>query len=61
MEAEEFYSRLFALDASVHTLFRKTNMREQGKALMQMIGLGVSKLQDLPTLIPVLQSLGKPL
>lgn len=34
-------------------------MEEQGKKLMQMIGAAVGKLDDLDSLVPILQSLAK--
>lgn len=52
-----FYSNLFHHDPTLQALF-KGNMEEQGRRLMQMIGVAVGKLGDLPTLVPVLQSLG---
>lgn len=52
-----FYANLFEQDPALQGLF-KGNMEEQGRRLMQMIGLAVGKLDDLTTLIPVLQSLG---
>ena len=52
-----FYGHLFEQDPSLKALF-KGNMEEQGRKLMQMIGVAVGKLGDLPTLVPVLQSLG---
>jgi hemoglobin-like flavoprotein len=56
--AELFYQNLFAADPSLKPLF-KGEMPEQGKKLMQMIGAAVGKLNDLPTLVPILQGLGK--
>jgi methyl-accepting chemotaxis protein len=56
--AELFYQNLFAADPSLKPLF-KGDMPEQGKKLMQMIGAAVGKLNDLPTLVPILQGLGK--
>ena len=53
-----FYKNLFEADPSLKPLF-KGSMEEQGKRLMQMIGAAVGKLDDLPTLIPILQSLGR--
>jgi hemoglobin-like flavoprotein len=53
-----FYQNLFETDPALKPLF-KGNMEEQGKKLMQMIAVAVSKLNDLPTLVPVLQNLGK--
>jgi hemoglobin-like flavoprotein len=56
--AELFYQNLFTADPSLKPLF-KGDMPEQGKKLMQMIGAAVGKLNDLPTLVPILQGLGK--
>lgn len=53
-----FYKNLFEADPSLKPLF-KGSMEEQGKRLMQMIGAAVGKLDDLPTLVPILQSLGR--
>jgi len=55
--AEMFYNRLFELDPSVRTLF-KGDMKEQGRKLLHMIGLAVSRLNQLETLVPVVQALG---
>ena len=54
--AELFYQNLFIADPSLKSLFRG-NMTEQGKKLMQMIGAAVGKLNNLDTLIPILQTL----
>jgi hemoglobin-like flavoprotein len=53
-----FYGNLFTLDPSLKTLFQG-DMEEQGKRLMEMIGTAVQKLDNLETVVPVLQSLGK--
>ena len=53
-----FYDNLFSADPSLKSLFRG-NMDEQGKKLMQMIGAAVGKLEDLDTLVPILQGLAK--
>jgi hemoglobin-like flavoprotein len=53
-----FYGRLFELDPTLKTLF-KVDMREQGRKLMQMIGLAVSKLDALDELVPVVEALGR--
>jgi len=53
-----FYNNLFMLDPSLKPLFQG-NMEEQGKRLMEMIGTAVQKLNNLETVVPVLQSLGK--
>lgn len=55
--AELFYQNLFVADPSLKSLF-KGDMTEQGKKLMQMIDAAVGKLNDLETLVPILQSLG---
>lgn len=52
-----FYQNLFAADPALKSLF-KGDMTDQGKKLMQMIGAAVGKLNDLDTLVPILQSLG---
>ncbi|AZP12638.1 HAMP domain-containing protein [Undibacterium parvum] len=56
--AELFYKNLFEADPSLQRLF-KGDMQAQGKKLMQMIGAAVGKLNDLDSLVPILQSLGK--
>lgn len=53
-----FYARLFALDPALESLFH-ADMAAQGEKLMRMIGTAVSRLDDLPALVPVLQSLGQ--
>lgn len=53
-----FYANLFAADPSLAPLF-KGDMAAQGRRLMQMIGLAVSKLDDPATLLPALQQLGQ--
>ena len=56
--AEIFYSKLFALDPSLRAMF-KTDMKEQGRQLMTMIGFAVRSLTRLDTLIPTVQGLGR--
>jgi len=56
--AKLFYDNLFKADPSLQPLF-KGNMDDQGKKLLQMIGVAVSKLNDLDTLVPVLQALAR--
>ncbi len=55
--AELFYGNLFAADPALKALF-KGDMVQQGAKLMQMIGAAVRGLDDVPSLLPVLQSLG---
>ncbi len=56
--AELFYAKLFELDPAVKPLF-KGDMKEQGEKLMKTITLAVKSLDDLPSVVPALQSLGK--
>jgi hemoglobin-like flavoprotein len=53
-----FYDRLFHLDPSLRPLFRG-DMREQGRKLMQMIGVVVWGAHRLETLIPAARDLGR--
>lgn len=53
-----FYQNLFSADPSLRVLF-KGDIEEQGRKLMQMIGVAVDKLNDQETLVPALQSLAK--
>jgi hemoglobin-like flavoprotein len=53
-----FYRRLFELDPDLKTLF-KGDMVEQGKKLMQMIGVAVNGLTRLDEIVPAVQQLGK--
>ncbi len=56
--AKLFYDNLFTIDPSLQPLF-KGDMQVQGGKLMNMIGIAVAKLDNLPVLIPTLQMLGK--
>lgn len=53
-----FYARLFAIDPALKLLFQG-DMVEQGKKLMEMIGTAVQGLDDLDSLVPVVQELGR--
>jgi len=53
-----FYQRLFELDPALKSLF-KGNMAEQGKKLMQMIGVAVNGLTRLDEIVPAVRQLGK--
>ncbi len=55
--AAMFYTRLFELDPALSSLFRG-DMQAQGRKLMQMIGAAVRGLDNLETLVPVVQQLG---
>mgnify|MGYP000280103272 CR=1 FL=1 len=56
--ADIFYNRLFEIDPTLKPLF-KTDIKEQGKKLMSMIGIAVKGLNNLDALIPAVQDLGK--
>jgi methyl-accepting chemotaxis protein len=53
-----FYRNLFEADPSLRPLFRG-DTDAQAARLMQMIGVAVSRLDDLPALVPVLKQLGQ--
>jgi hemoglobin-like flavoprotein len=53
-----FYGRLFEMDPSLRPLF-KTDLKEQGKKLMTMIGVAVKGLDTLDQLVPAVQNLGR--
>jgi hemoglobin-like flavoprotein len=57
--AELFYNRLWEIDPSTKDLFKKTNMREQGRKLMQTLATAVGALHNLEAIIPVVEQLGK--
>lgn len=52
-----FYARLFELDPSLRAYFRG-DMVEQGRKLIQMLGLAVNGLDCLEALAPAVRSLG---
>ncbi len=56
--AAMFYARLFELDPSLKSLFRG-DIAEQGKRLMDMIAAAVQDLDDLDSLVPVVEDLGR--
>lgn len=55
--AELFYGRLFELDPQLKSLFRG-DMKAQGRKLMTMLAAAVRGLNNVESLMPVLQSLG---
>lgn len=55
--AQLFYARLFELDPDLELLF-KGSLTEQGRKLMQMLGLAVNSLDRMDQLLPVVRSLG---
>jgi hemoglobin-like flavoprotein len=52
-----FYQRLFELDPAARALFT-TDLTEQGRKLMQMIGVAVRGLDRLDELVPAVRDLG---
>jgi hemoglobin-like flavoprotein len=56
--AAMFYRRLFELDPTLRPLF-KGDMGEQGRKLMEMIGLAVKGLDRPEALLPALAALGR--
>ena len=60
--AELFYGKLFSLDPSVQSLFRKMSrddMREQGRNLTSMISVAVGALSRPERITLAVQQLGK--
>jgi hemoglobin-like flavoprotein len=53
-----FYHRLFEIDPSVQALFASTDMNEQRRKLMQVIGTAVGGLDRLDEIVSVVQALG---
>jgi hemoglobin-like flavoprotein len=56
--ASMFYQRLFELDPALRPLF-KTDMAEQGRKLMAMIGTAVGNLSQIGSIVPAVQQLGR--
>ena len=56
--ADLFYGRLFETAPEVRELF-PTEMGEQKKKLMQMIGVAVQNLRNADVLVPAVQALGE--
>ncbi len=53
-----FYGKLFELDPAVKPMF-KGDMAEQGRKLMQTLGLVVNSLTTLDQILPAVQELAK--
>ena len=53
-----FYQNLFTAAPRLQPLF-KGNIEDQGRKLMQMLDAAVSQLDDLDTLVPILQGLAR--
>lgn len=57
--AEMFYSHLFEIAPDTKPLFKKTDMKEQGRKLMQTLATAVGSLYRLEQIVPDIQALGK--
>ena len=53
-----FYRRLFELDPSLRSLFR-SDLQEQGRKLIQMLGMAVAWLDRPDMLLPTIEALGR--
>jgi hemoglobin-like flavoprotein len=53
-----FYGRLFEIAPDVKPMFTG-DMEEQGRKLMKMLALAVAGLNDLSSLVPAVQKLGR--
>ena len=53
-----FYQRLFELDEDLRPMFHP-DMDQQRRLLMKMIAIAVERLDDLDSLVPVVQNLGQ--
>ena len=56
--AEAFYAQLFARDPALRSLFRGSDMSQQGERLIQMLGAAIQLLDKPAALNPVLLKLG---
>ena len=54
-----FYDRLFELDPSIGGLFAKTDMPSQRRNLMQTLAVVVKSIDNLETIVPAVQALGR--
>jgi hemoglobin-like flavoprotein len=58
LAAELFYKRLFEIDPAVRPMF-KGDMQEQGRKLMEMIGMAVTGLSNPGEIMSILAELGR--
>jgi hemoglobin-like flavoprotein len=54
-----FYQRLFEIDPTTRGLFRGTDMVQQRKKLVQVLGVAVSSLDNLGALSKTVEELGR--
>jgi hemoglobin-like flavoprotein len=57
--AAMFYARLFLIDPSTRPLFRATDMAQQRKKLVNVLGVAVAGLDRLDALVPMVEDLGR--
>jgi hemoglobin-like flavoprotein len=57
--ASLFYRRLFEIDPSTRPLFNTTDMAQQRKKLLQVLGMAVSGLENLGALTKTVEDLGR--
>jgi hemoglobin-like flavoprotein len=56
--AAMFYARLFEIDPTLRTLFH-SNLAEQGRKLMQVLGFAVRGLGDVDRIVPAVEDLAR--
>jgi hemoglobin-like flavoprotein len=54
-----FYQRLFQIDPTTRPLFDLTDMAQQRKKLLQVLGVAVSSLDNLGALVKTVEDLGR--
>ena len=59
LASDLFYARLFQLDPKLAALFAETDMRRQGRMLMQTLSIVVKSLDDLSVVVPAVEALGR--
>jgi hemoglobin-like flavoprotein len=57
--ARIFYDRLFALDPGIAPMFAFTDMEAQRKNLMQTLAVVVKSIDDLATIVPAVEAMGR--
>ena len=59
MASELFYHRLFEIDPSLRDLFDGVDMTVQRQKLVQTLGVAIRGLDDMDTLVPIVEDLGR--
>jgi hemoglobin-like flavoprotein len=57
--ARIFYDRLFQLDPAIAPMFAFTDMEAQRKNLVQTLAVVVKSIDDLPSILPAVEALGR--